>query len=85
MLQEDAFYNDKEEEDVNPYSQIRTYFPYVSPFDPCPPILQKIYYIPPNQFITFQPRNLPQFSPYEALKHGTIWPALYSNYQPNPL
>lgn len=69
---------------MNPFNQIRTYYPYVSPFDPCPPILEKRYVLPPNQFITFQPCNLPQFSPYDALRLGTLWPALYSEYQPNP-
>ncbi len=31
----------------------------------------------------FQPVNLPQFSPSEALKKGTLWPALYDYYE-NP-
>jgi spore coat protein JA len=32
----------------------------------------------------FQPPGLPQFSPYDALKFGTLWPALYGPY-PNPM
>lgn len=63
-------------------SQTRVYFPYVSPFDPCPPIRVKTYQVPPQLFIGFQPENLPQFSPMEALKRGTLWPALYSPYNP---
>ncbi len=55
--------------------------PYVSPFDPCPPITTKTYSLPPNLFLGFQPPNLPQFSPFEALKKGTLWPALYSPYE----
>lgn len=60
--------------------QYRVYEPYVSPFDPCPPIKLKMYSTPPHLFIPFQPPNLPQFSPVEALKHGTLWPVLYSPY-----
>ncbi|MFD1908415.1 spore coat associated protein CotJA [Paenibacillus rhizoplanae] len=41
----------------------------------------KTYVVPPNQFVTFQPPNLPQFSLPEALKHGTLWPSLYSPYE----
>ncbi|WP_168122310.1 spore coat associated protein CotJA [Paenibacillus sp. HB172176] len=60
----------------------RYYEPYVSQFDPCPPIRVKSYDVPPQLFMPFQPPNLPQFSPHEALKYGTLWPALYSNYIP---
>ena len=63
--------------------QYRTYRPVRSPFDPCPPIEEKSYNVPPQLFIPFQPPNWPQFSPYEALKHGTLWPALNSPY-PDP-
>jgi spore coat protein JA len=38
--------------------------------------------VPPNQYINFQPMNLPQFSINEALFRGTLWPALYSPYEP---
>ncbi|MDF2960180.1 MAG: spore coat protein CotJA [Paenibacillus sp.] len=63
-------------------SQDKVWYPYVSPFDPCPPMLIKTYNTPPNLYIQFQPMNLPQFSPMEALKLGTLWPALYSPYNP---
>jgi spore coat protein JA len=63
------------------YSQYRVYYPYVSPFDPCPPQRVKTYVVPPQLFIHFQPPNLPQFSPREALFHGTLWPELYSPYE----
>lgn len=61
-------------------SQVRYYHPFVSPLDPCPPIRVKSFSVPPQLFITFQPPNLPQFTPFDALKHGTLWPALYSPY-----
>lgn len=51
-------------------SQFRKYYPYISPFDPCPPIQVKLYNVPPHLFIAFQPPGLPQFSPYEALRKG---------------
>ncbi|CAH0117771.1 spore coat associated protein CotJA [Paenibacillus sp. CECT 9249] len=62
-------------------SQVRYYYPFIGPFDPCPPIRVKSYVVPPNQFIVFQPPNLPQFPLREALKRGTLWPALYSPYE----
>lgn len=60
--------------------QWRTYEPYRSPFDPCPPTEDKVFIVPPNQYITFQAKGLKQFAPREALKHGTLWPELYSPY-----
>lgn len=64
-------------------SQERVHVPFSSPLDPCPPLPFKRYVVPPNQYITFQPPNWPQFSPQEALRVGTLWPALYSPYRPN--
>ncbi|WP_224726697.1 spore coat associated protein CotJA [Paenibacillus vietnamensis] len=61
--------------------QVRYYKPFISPTDPCPPIRVKSYSTPPQLFIPFQPPNWPQFTPFEALKLGTLWPALYSPYQ----
>ncbi|WP_139999867.1 spore coat associated protein CotJA [Paenibacillus paridis] len=66
-------------------NQVRFYKPFVSPHDPCPPILVKSYSTPPQLFIPFQPANLPQFTPIEALKYGTLWPALYSPYNPKSI
>lgn len=63
--------------------QYRYYRPFVSPLDPCPPIKIKSYNVPPQLFISFQPKDWPQFSPHEALKLGTLWPALYAPY-PDP-
>ncbi|WP_138496277.1 spore coat associated protein CotJA [Paenibacillus pinistramenti] len=63
------------------FSQVRVYHPFVGPFDPCPPILTKTYQTPVQLFIPFQPPNLPQFNPQEALFKGTLWPALYSPYE----
>lgn len=59
----------------------KSYYPYVSPYDPCPPIRVKTYETPPNLYIPYQPPNLPQFSPHEALYRGTLWPPLYSPYE----
>lgn len=64
--------------------QFRMYEPYVGPFDPCPPLTPKFYSTPPQLFIQFQPPNLPQFSPMDALKYGTLWPELYSPYEGKP-
>jgi len=62
-------------------SQFKAWYPYVGPFDPCPPIRVKFYNTPPQLYIPFQPPGLPQFSPYEALRLGTLWPALYGPYE----
>lgn len=58
-------------------THIKTYHPFVSPFDPCKPILEKTYSTPPNLYMGFQPPNLPQFTPLEALRAGTLWKAFY--------
>ncbi|WP_277613416.1 spore coat associated protein CotJA [Brevibacillus humidisoli] len=63
------------------HSQIRIYYPYVSPFDPCPPMRVKTYVVPPQLFLGFQPENLAQYSPHKALRRGVLWPALYSPYE----
>ncbi|MFD0716449.1 spore coat associated protein CotJA [Paenibacillus sp. GCM10027626] len=60
--------------------QIREWYPFIGPFDPCPPRRVKTYVVPPNQYIHFQPMNLPQFPLHEAMHRGTLWPALYSGY-----
>jgi len=66
------------------HSQFKYWKPYVSPFDPCKPILVKSYSTPPHLYMNFQPIGLAQFqSPIQALKHGTLWPQLYSPY-PDP-
>lgn len=61
--------------------QEKVYTPFVGPFDPCPPILCKTYQTPPQLYMCFQPPNLPQYSPEEALRCGTLWPALFSPYE----
>lgn len=58
----------------------KKYYPFIGPFDPCPPIECKTYSTPPNLYLGYQPMNLQQFNPYEALKRGTLWPALYDEY-----
>ncbi|GIQ69879.1 hypothetical protein XYCOK13_27030 [Xylanibacillus composti] len=63
-------------------AQFRYYTPYYSPLDPCPPIRVRRYNTPPNLFVGFQPMNLPQFRPEEALRRGTLWPIFYAPYPP---
>ncbi|WP_430785506.1 spore coat associated protein CotJA [Virgibacillus flavescens] len=65
------------------FTQFKYWEPYISPYDPCPPIRVKSYSTPPQLYITFQPPGLAQFEPEAALFHGTLWPDLYSPY-PNP-
>jgi spore coat protein JA len=65
------------------FTSIKAYQPFHSPFDPCRPIGVKYYWTPPQLYIGFQPPNLQQFSPKEALYRGTLWPAFYEYYE-NP-
>ncbi len=58
----------------------KSWHPYVSPFDPCEPIRVKTFSTPPNLYMGFQPPNLPQFTPMEALRAGTLWKAFYDPY-----
>ncbi|MBU8879127.1 spore coat associated protein CotJA [Bacillus sp. FJAT-29790] len=62
------------------YTHKKAYYPYVSPYDPCPPIKVKHYSTPPHLYMGFQPPNLPQFSPMDALRAGTLWKAFYDPY-----
>lgn len=64
-------------------SYMKSYTPFHSRFDPCRPIGKKYYSTPPNLFLGFQPQNLPQYSPKEALFKGTLWPVFYDYYD-NP-
>ncbi|WP_301110128.1 spore coat associated protein CotJA [Sporosarcina sp.] len=57
-----------------------TFEPYVSPFDPCPPIKVKTFVLPPQLFMNVQPPGLPQYSPAEALRQGSLWPALVDGF-----
>ena len=57
----------------------KDYRPFRGLYDPCPPI-PKSYVLPPNLFLLFQPPGMKQYSPREALRHGTLWPDLYSSY-----
>lgn len=68
----------KEAPDV--YTTMKCYHPYVSPFDPCPPLTTKYYSTPPNLYIGFQPYGLQQYPPHVALQKGTLWPAFYDPY-----
>ncbi|WP_096202502.1 spore coat associated protein CotJA [Bacillus sp. FJAT-45350] len=66
---------------MNKFTTRKYYYPYVSPFDPCPPILKKPYSTPPNLYVGYQPYGTPQFSsPREALYAGTLWPIFYDPY-----
>ena len=61
-------------------SRTKVFHPYISPFDPCKPIKVKSFSTPPHLYLTFQPPNLEQFTPQEALRAGTLWKALYDPY-----
>ncbi|MCT2537412.1 spore coat associated protein CotJA [Aquibacillus koreensis] len=64
------------------HTYTKYYYPYISPLDPCKPIIKKSYSTPPNLYLGFQPPNLPQYNTAkEALYKGTLWPALYDNYK----
>lgn len=60
------------------------WYPFVSPFDPCPPMRVKSYVTPPNIYVEFQPPDLPQFTASDALCKGTLWPLLYDPYGGQP-
>jgi spore coat protein JA len=61
-------------------SPFKVYETYVGPCDPCPPVRCKTYVTPPQLYMVYQPMGLQQYNPIEALKKGTLWPALYSPY-----
>jgi spore coat protein JA len=61
-------------------SRTKIFHPYISPFDPCKPKTVKSFSTPPHLYLTFQPPNLEQFTPTEALRAGTLWKALYDPY-----
>lgn len=69
--------------DMQPFTPVKSYTPFHSRFDPCPPIGKKYYRTPPNLYMTFQPEHMEQFSPMEALRKGTLWKDLYDFYE-NP-
>ncbi|PAQ16217.1 spore coat protein CotJA [Bacillaceae bacterium SAOS 7] len=60
----------------------RTYRPFISPMDPCPPIRIKRYSTGPQLFMGFQPPGLEQFPPLVALRKGTLWKAFFDPYFP---
>ncbi|MFC4557411.1 spore coat associated protein CotJA [Virgibacillus kekensis] len=62
------------------FTQYKYWEPYVSPYDPCPPIRVKSYSTPPELYVNFQPQGLEQYRPKEALYRGTLWPLLFSPY-----
>ena len=65
------------------FTPVKTYKPFHSQFDPCPPIGVKYYSTPPQLYMGFQQPGLQQFSRHEALMRGTLWPAFY-DYYANP-
>lgn len=58
----------------------KTYKPFSTKEDPCPPLEEKTYETPPQLYLGFQEPGLEQFSPEEALVKGTLWTALYGPY-----
>ncbi|MBP3040823.1 spore coat associated protein CotJA [Bacillaceae bacterium Marseille-Q3522] len=65
------------------HTLVKSYVPFRGLYDPCPPIGKKFYRTPPNLYLGFQPPNLEQFPPREALKNGTLWKVFYDFYE-NP-
>ncbi|MGG5254127.1 glutamate decarboxylase [Neobacillus sp. SM06] len=57
-------------------NQTRRYQPRSSLFD----AKSKTYCVPPHLYIGFQPPNLSQFAPEDALKSGTLWKPFYDSY-----
>ncbi|GLY09824.1 spore coat associated protein CotJA [Pseudobacillus badius] len=65
---------------MSKHTWYKTYRPYISPLDPCPPITVKRYSTPPELYVGYQPPGLAQFPAYEALKAGTLWKCFYDPY-----
>ncbi|AKO92455.1 spore coat associated protein CotJA [Priestia filamentosa] len=65
------------------FTTLKSYRPFHSMYDPCRPIGTKYYSTPPQLYMGFQPPNMQQFPPKEALKKGTLWPAFWDYYE-NP-
>src|ERR1700719_547736 len=61
-------------------SHYQAYHPYLSPFDLCQPKNIKTYSTPPHLYLGYQPPNLSQFTPEQALRAGTLWNRLYDPY-----
>jgi spore coat protein JA len=58
----------------------KTIMPYISKHDPCKPLKEKTYETPPQLYLGVQDPDLEQYSLFDALESGTLWPALYSPY-----
>ncbi|MDF2961795.1 MAG: cotJA2 [Paenibacillus sp.] len=63
-------------------NQVKAYHPFVGKYDPCTPVTEKTFVVPPQLFYEYQPTESAQYSPKEALKKGTLWPDLFSPYEP---
>jgi spore coat protein JA len=63
-------------------NQVKIYHPVAGRYDPCTPITEKTFVVPPQLFLTYQPADLPQYEGKEALLKGTLWPDLFSPYEP---
>lgn len=56
------------------------FYPYISRYDPCPPLTPVAYETPVQLYLGFQPPGMQQFSPVQALSRGTLWVGLYTPY-----
>ena len=63
-------------------NQVKVYHPVAGRFDPFKPITEKTFVVPPQLFSAYQPADLPQYELKEALFKGTLWPDLFSPYEP---
>jgi spore coat protein JA len=59
---------------------VKIYETYVDPHSPCQQVTARTYQTPQHLYLGFQPSGLPQFSPMEALAHGTLWPVFANAY-----
>lgn len=62
------------------FSAVKTVTPVRGAHDPCPPLKEKSYRTPPHLYMGVQPPGLPQYSPAEALRKGTLWRAFDDPY-----
>lgn len=62
---------------------MKSYIPFHSPNDPCPPIGKNITQLPHTYLWAFNHLTYPNSHQKEALRKGTLWPAFYDFYE-NP-
>lgn len=56
------------------FTKVKSYRPFHSAFDPCPPIGKRYYRTPPNLYLGFQPRAFRSFPRWRRRKKGRFGP-----------